>query len=40
MMKGIILVLFGGELASTADINLQVHVEKVVILVNKLLQTC
>jgi len=27
-------------MASTADTNPQVHVEKVVILVNKLLQTC
>ena len=39
-MKGIIQKFFGGELASTIDINPQVHVEKVVILVNKLLQTC
>ena len=31
---------FGGELASTVDIKPQVHVEKVIILVKKLLQTC
>ncbi len=31
---------FGGELDSTAVTNPRVHVEKVVILVNQLLQTC
>ena len=32
--------VFGGELASTVDTKPQVHVEKVIILVKKLLQTC